>query len=125
MLRIQGLGDDSNPSVPRGDIQLTVQVVGHHEFHRQGDDLVKQLNIMCIEAILGCKFNVTTIDGRVLEVTINPGTAHGQVLSATGYGMPSINDNRFRGRLLMPINILIPTQLTPGQIELLSKFHQS
>jgi curved DNA-binding protein len=125
MLKIQGLGDDSIPHVPRGDIQLTVQVAAHREYVRQGDDLVKQINVMCVEAMLGCKLNVDTIDGRTLEVTINPGTQHGQTLSAQGYGMPNINDNRFRGRLLMPINIEIPTQLTPGQVELLSKFHQS
>lgn len=125
MLKIQGLGDDSIPNVARGDIHLTVQVAAHREYVRQGDDLVKQINVMCVEAMLGCKLTVDTIDGRTLEVTINPGTQHGQTLSAAGYGMPNINDNRFRGRLLMPINIEIPTQLTPGQVELLSKFHQS
>jgi DnaJ-class molecular chaperone len=125
MLKIQGLGDDSIPNVARGDIHLTVQVAAHREYVRQGDDLVKQINVMCVEAMLGCKLTVDTIDGRTLEITINPGTQHGQTLSAPGYGMPNINDNRFRGRLLMPINIEIPTQLTPGQVELLSKFHQS
>jgi len=125
MLKVQGLGDDSHPHVPRGDIHLTVSVAAHRGFVRQGDDLVKQINVMCIEAILGCKLSIDTIDGRTLEVTINPGTQHGQILSAAGYGMPNINDNRFRGRMLMPINIEIPTQLTPGQVELLSKFHQS
>lgn len=125
MLKVAGLGDDSHPHVPRGDIHLTVQVAAHRYYTRQGDDLVKPINVMCIEAILGCTLQVDTIDGRMLEVTINPGTQHGQILNAPGYGMPNINDNRFRGRLLMPINIEIPTQLTPGQKELLSKFHQS
>jgi DnaJ-class molecular chaperone len=47
----------------------------------------------------------------------------GQVLNAAGYGMPNVNDSRVRGRLLMPVNITIPT-ITTAQKDLLSKFNQ-
>jgi curved DNA-binding protein len=125
VLRLQGLGDDEFPHLPRGDIHLTVGVQQHHEFARQGDDLVRNIDISCIDAMLGCKLTVVTLDGKTLEVNVNPGMQHDQVLSAPGYGMPNVNDNRYRGRLLMPIKIGIPVNLTPGQQELLSKFHQS
>ena len=125
VLRLTGLGDDANPGLQRGDIHLTINIVPHHEFMRQGDDLIKPIHISCIDAMLGCKINVTTLEGKTLEVNVNPGIQHEQVLSANGYGMPNMNDNRFKGRLLMPVKINIPVGLTQGQQELLSKFHQS
>lgn len=107
-LRLGGMGDDSVPGVPRGDIHLTVNVNPHPRFVRQGDDLLCKADITCIDAMLGKTINVTTIDGKVLEVTVNPGTQHGQILAAAGYGMPKVNDNRFKGRMLISVDISIP-----------------
>jgi curved DNA-binding protein len=124
VLRLADLGDDSVPNIPRGDIHLTIDVLPHPEFVRQGDDLIKPIKVMCIDAITGCKLNVNTIDGRQLEVVIHPGIQHDQTLSAQGYGMPNVNNPLLKGRLLMPIKIDIPITLSQGQAEMLSKFHQ-
>ena len=123
VLRVAGLGDDTIPHLPRGDLHLTIHVRPHGNFRRQGDDLIKELTISCIDAMLGCKINVETIDGKTIEVNVTPGMQHGQVLNAAGYGMPNVNDSRVKGRLLLPINITIPT-LTDTQRDLLSKFNQ-
>jgi curved DNA-binding protein len=115
VLRLAGMGDDSVPNAPRGDIHLTVSVLEHPKFRRQGDDLVCNVEISCIDAMLGKNIIVTTIDGKTLEMTVRPGTQPGQILAATGYGMPKLNDNRFKGRMLMPVDIKIPTFLTEEQ----------
>lgn len=115
VLRLSGMGDDSVPNAPRGDIHLTISVLEHPIFQRHGDDLHRKLEISCIDAMLGVTTQVDTIDGKTLDVTIRPGTQHGQMLSAAGYGMPKLNDNRFKGRLLMPVSIKIPTFLTEEQ----------
>lgn len=114
-LRLSGMGDDSYANVPRGDIHLTVNVLEHGIFQRQGDDLVRDIDIDCIDAMLGKTVDVETIDGRILAVNILPGTQPGQILAAQGHGMPNINDARFRGRMLMTINISIPSTLTEQQ----------
>lgn len=114
-LRLGGMGDDSFPGMPRGDIHLTVRVLPHHEFQRQGDDLIKTVEIDAIDAILGTACDVKTIDDRTLQVTINPGTQHGQTLSANGYGMPKMSDNKFVGRMLLNISIRVPTNLNEEQ----------
>jgi len=116
-LRLAGMGDDSYANMPRGDIHLTVRVNAHDKFDRQGDDLVSNINVNCIDAILGRIEKVKTIDGKELEIKINPGTQHGQILSAAGYGMPKMADNRFKGRLLLKVNITIPTNLTSTQLD--------
>lgn len=124
-LRLSGLGDDSIPHLPRGDVHLTVIIMPHHKFIRQNDDLIYPMEISCIDAMLGCKLDVETIDGKTLEITVNPGAQHEQILSAPGYGMPNMRDGRLKGRLLMPLKIQIPTFLTEGQKELLSRFKES
>ena len=115
VLRLAGMGDDSVPNAPRGDIHLTVSVLEHSRFRRQGDDLICNIEISCIDAMLGKNILVNTIDGKTLEMTVKPGTQPGQILAAAGYGMPKLNDNRFKGRMLMPVDIKIPTFLTEEQ----------
>lgn len=122
-LRLAGLGENEYPHLPRGDLHLTVHIVPHPEFTRQGDDLVKPIKISCIEAMLGCRMDVLTIDGKTLEVKIEPGIQHDQVLSAVGYGMPNMANPLLKGRLLMPVQIVIPTSLNQKQRTLLNQFH--
>jgi DnaJ-class molecular chaperone len=122
-LRLSGMGDDSVPGQPRGDIHLTVQVAPHHRFQRQNDDLVVGLEVDAIDAILGKKYHINTINGKTIELTVNPGTQHDQTYAAAGYGMPSMRDARFVGRLLINIRIKIPTNLTNDQLSLLKNIY--
>lgn len=124
VLRLSRMGDDTIPNLPRGDIHLTVNVSSHQTFQRQGDDLVLELDVHCIDAILGKTFFIDTIDKKTLELSLKAGTQHGQIMAANGYGMPKMNDNRFRGRLLIVVNIKIPTTLTEAQKQLLKEYFQ-
>ena len=124
-LRLSGLGDDSAQHLQRGDLNVTIRIKPHPEFTRQNDDLVKELKINCVEAMLGCKLNITTIEGKNLEISIPAGIQQDQILSAPGYGMPNMHDSRFKGRLLMPVKISIPSNLTEHQKNLLLKFYES
>ena len=121
VLRLNGMGDDSISNQPRGDIHLTINIHNHSIFRREGDDLVMPLKINAIDAMLGKTVKIKSIDGKQLEVNINPGTQHGQVLALQGYGMPNMNDNRYLGRLLLPVEIEIPTNLSEAQKDLLKK----
>jgi curved DNA-binding protein len=123
-LRLAQMGDDSIPNIPRGDIHLTINVMPHHKFQRQGDDLISQLDISCIDAILGKTLFIDTLDNKTLELVIRPGTQHGQLLAAAGYGMPKMSDNRFKGRMLISVNVTIPTDLTDAQKQILREHFQ-
>ena len=118
VLRLAGMGDDTHSNVPRGDIHLTVSIQPHHIYQRQGDDLLRTLTVSCFDAILGKTMKFDAIDGKILEVNINPGTQHGQILAVQGYGMPNMNDQRMKGRLLLEINVTVPTDLTNQQKDL-------
>ena len=123
-LRLAGMGDDSISNVPRGDIHLTVDVSPHKTFKREEDDLIISFDINCFDAILGKKIEFNTIDGKTLETNIPPGIQPGQTLNVQGHGMPSMTNPLMRGRLLININITIPTTLTSDQKESLRKIIQ-
>jgi len=122
-LRLAGMGDDTYPQLPRGDIHLSVKIEPHKQFARQGDDLILNIKVNCIDAILGKNETITTIDKKSLDVKINPGTQHGQILSVAGHGMPKMSDNRFKGRLLLQINIDVPTNLNAKQLDKLKELY--
>lgn len=121
-IRLNSMGDDSIPNIPKGDLNLTVSVAPHDRFERQGDDLLTTIDVNCVEAMLGKKIEIETLDKKILEVNVNPGVQPGQILAIQGYGMPNVNDNRFRGRLLLMVNVKILTNLTEQQKQILANF---
>jgi curved DNA-binding protein len=108
-LRLSGMGDDTIPNQPRGDIYVTIHVVPHRLFQRNGDDLISEITISIWDAMLGTTKVINTLDNKQIEVTIPAGTQPNSTLRLSGYGMPNVNDNRFRGNILLGINITIPT----------------
>ena len=118
VIRLSGIGDDTVKNIQRGDIHLSVRVQPHHLYQRQGDDLVRALSISCFDSILGKTITITTLDNKQLDVNIAPGTQHGQTLAIQGHGMPNMQDNRIRGRMLLEINVTIPNNLTEQQKDL-------
>jgi DnaJ-class molecular chaperone len=124
-LRLAGMGDDSIGNTPWGDIMLSIHVMPHAVYHRQGDDLIKSVAVNCLDAIIGKVVQFDTIDGKTLEVTIAPGTQHGQTLAVQGYGMPNMANSDMKGRLLLNINITVPTNLTNSQKELIKQIMEN
>jgi curved DNA-binding protein len=124
VLRLSGMGDDSVSNVPRGDIHLTVNIHPHKVYHRTNDDLNCTLNLNCIDAMTGKTIQIETIDNKTLEINIKAGTQHGQIMSAAGYGMPKMSDNRYKGRLLVHINLVVPDNLTDAQKQILKEHFQ-
>ena len=121
VLKLSGVGDDSNQSIPRGDVHVSIIVENHKDFQRVDNDLVKEVTISAFDALLGTSVEIETIDKKTLSVNVPAGIQMGTTLSVPGYGMPILNNTSQRGRLIIPINIKIPTLLTEEQKELLKK----
>lgn len=117
-LRLSGMGDDSVQGLPRGDILLSVHIIKHPMFERQGDDLVTEHEITCIDAMTGSNIVVIGIDGKRLETTIPAGIQNESILGLAGHGMPNFNDANRRGRLLIKIKIRIPQVSEDQKIQL-------
>jgi DnaJ-class molecular chaperone len=117
-LRLAGMGDDSMRNAPRGDVIVHVTLLPHPTFTRQGDDLVQEISIDAIEAMLGKDITINTIEGKQFTGNIPAGTQPDSILGIGGLGMPNMNNPTVRGRMLLKIKVTVPT-LNQRQQELL------
>ena len=115
-IRYNGLGDDSIPGVPRGNLNVTVIVQPDSDFARENDDLYTTVHISPIEAIIGCTKQVKTITGETTMLDIRPGIESGTEYAKNGLGFNNIHTNR-RGRFVIKAVIKTPTVTNPVLLE--------
>jgi len=111
-IRYSGLGDDSIPQMPRGNLNVTVVVTPHPKYERRGDDLFTNVEINPIEAMIGCKKTVETLTGSKLELEIRAGVETGVEFASHGNGFKNINSNQ-RGRFVSVVHIVTPKVTDP------------
>ena len=114
-IRYQGMGDNSIPGLPPGDLIVNIRVAPHPIFRRDGDSLLVEKDISVWDALLGCNLTLQTLDGKNLNITVPPGTQPETVLSCRNEGVPHMR-NRQRGNLLIKIKVSVPRNLTADQI---------
>jgi curved DNA-binding protein len=106
-VRYQGLGSKAIAQTTAGDLYVTIQERPHVKFERAGIDLITEERISVWSAMAGMDLQVATIDSKLLETRIQPGTQPGTVLRLRGYGM-YYGANKLRGDMLVKLNIDIP-----------------
>ncbi len=116
ILRVANQGDATKGASP-GDLYVVVHVKPHPLFERRGKDIIYETKINFIQAILGAKVTVPTLNGET-ELRIPPGTQPGTIFRLKGKG---IKGSWRRGDELVKIKIEIPTKLTARQKELLKE----
>lgn len=95
----------------RSDIFVVVGVVPHSKIQRNGATLFSTERISVLDALVGGKKVVETIDGNV-ELSIPAGTQHGQQLVIEGKGGILTNG---RANHIVNVFLEVPTNLTPEQ----------
>lgn len=119
-MRCQGLGDQSNSNLPPGDLYVDFRVHPHPEFQFNGINLYKNLQINCLDAILGIQSTVNGLDGRVFDINIPAGTQSGTKFRIPGQGLWDVNQP-IRGDLFVEVSLQVPQVLTKEQIERLQQ----
>ncbi len=119
-LRLRGEGDFGYRGGVAGDLFVRLEVRQHELFERDGDNLYCKVSISFIQAILGDKIEIPTLEG-VKIVEIEPGTQPGAVIRFSGEGVPRLRGYG-RGDLFIEVEVKIPKQVTPRQAELLMAF---
>jgi len=107
VIKFAQMGDDTYPQVIRGDLNVSISVAEDLNFHRRGDDIVTVIEIDAIEAMIGCKKPIETIDGKILNIKLKPGMTHGGEYSAKGMGFKNIKFN-ILGDFIVIVYIKIP-----------------
>ncbi|MBW4521151.1 MAG: molecular chaperone DnaJ [Scytolyngbya sp. HA4215-MV1] len=119
-LRVSGEGDAGQRGGPPGDLYVYLFVNEDPEFHRDGINILSEVKISYLQAILGCRLDVNTVDGSV-ELPIPPGTQPGTVLTMENRGVPRLGNPVSRGDHLITVSVEIPLRTTPEERELLEK----
>lgn len=120
-IKFAGLGDDTLPNVPRGDIIVVVEEAAHPTLKREYANLVTTSNISVFDAITGTTISVLTAENTTLEVAVPAGIQHGQLLSCSGHGLPVSPNSKTRGNLYVKINLIVPRLVEDEDKEILKQ----
>jgi molecular chaperone DnaJ len=121
-VRLGGLGEPGDRGGPPGDLYVTVIVREHPLFQREDYDVFCEVPISFVQAALGAKIDVPTLDGKV-KMTVPEGTQSGKVFRLKGKGIPHLHSGQ-RGDQHVRVIVETPTGLTSKQRELLEKFSE-
>jgi molecular chaperone DnaJ len=117
-IRIAGKGNAGSHGGPPGDLYVIIRTDDHPVFHRDGDDIRITVPVSAMEAALGAKVEVPTIDGRAM-LKIPPGTQSGQKLRLREKGVPSATKEGSRGDEIVEVKVTVPTPRDEKTKELL------
>ncbi|HIK40331.1 molecular chaperone DnaJ [Thermoleptolyngbya sichuanensis A183] len=119
-LRISSEGDAGMRGGPPGDLYVFLFVNDDAEFQRDGINILSNLKISYLQAILGSKLEVNTVDGPV-ETIVPPGTQPGTVITLENRGVPRLGNPTSRGDHLITVQVDIPTRVSAEERKLLEE----
>lgn len=119
-INYSGLGDDSIPNMPRGNLFVKVRIKRDPNFERDGYHLHTTVTVSVFDLMLGTATNLSLPNGRTISINIPQGTQPGTVMSINGQGLPDYNSGT-SGNVYMRINGLIPKNLTEEQKDIIRK----
>jgi curved DNA-binding protein len=121
-IRYQGLGDDTIPHAPRGNLNVTIVVLPDQNFERRDDDLYTVVHVSPIEAMIGCRKKVKTITGIEMDLEIRAGVEAGTEYAQGGGGFSNPHSGR-KGRFVSVVNIKTPRVTDPVLVERLRQLN--
>lgn len=119
-IQLSGRGEVGPGGGPSGDLYVEVHIESHSSLVRDGDDLHTPLAISMVDAALGTKVEIESLDG-VLELNIPQGTQSGTTIPIRGKGITRLRGSG-RGDLFVHIEVVIPTKLSEKESEILRSF---
>jgi len=121
-IKYPGLGDNMFNTLPRGDLYVVFAIEEDPLFSVSGMDIVYQLNLGVVDAMLGTTADIPSLEGRVFNINIPAGTAPGTKLRIPNQGLYHLDHNgHIRGSLIVSVEITVPKATTPEQINLLQR----
>jgi molecular chaperone DnaJ len=120
-LKLSGEGEHGPGGGPPGDLYIAISVQAHPFFQREDYDIICEVPVTVVQAILGADIQVPTLDGKV-ELKIPPGTQAQKVFRLRGRGIPHVRGGG-QGDQYVRIAVEVPAAISDKQRELLKQFH--
>jgi molecular chaperone DnaJ len=122
-LSMSNKGNAGEQGGPSGDLIIQIEVEQNQDLEVEGQNVIHNLHISFVDAVLGASVEVPTIEGKA-KFKIPPGTQGGKIFKLTGKGLPAVNSYG-RGDQLILINVYTPTEFTVEEKKLLEKLRES
>lgn len=106
-IRLAGKGNAGTYGGHAGDLFIIIRAGEHPVFRRENDDVYVTVPVSAMEAALGAKIDVPTVDGRS-QLKVPPGTQSGQKLRLREKGVPSATREGMRGDQIVEVKITVP-----------------
>ena len=119
---ISGEGE-SIPGGANGDLIIRVNVQPHPKFKRDGRDIFYDAQISMMDASLGKKFEVPTLEG-FNKITVESGSQPNSIIKLKGKGLLG-RGFRGRGDQYVRLVVNIPKKLNNNQKDLLKELDDS
>jgi len=103
-MRVKGKGHAQNGRV--GDLFLKIHVAGNPEYEREGDNLVKTIDVPLYAALFGEKISVQTLE-KEIKLKVPQNTKNGQRFRVKEMGAMN-RKTKQRGYLYLKANIVLP-----------------
>ncbi len=120
-LRLAGKGEASAEGGPPGHLYVVLHVGQDERFEREGENVLTEVPISYLAAILGGEVEVPTLDddceGKT-TIEVKPGTQPEDVVVRRGEGIQRV-DGRGRGDQVVKFKVEIPTKLSSREKDLL------
>ena len=120
-LRMRGEGEAG--SAGKGDLYVIIEVRPHAVFERHNNDLLTQIHIGLVKAVLGGDIEVSTLGGQV-TMKIPAGTQSNSIFRLNDKGIPDVHSGR-SGDQLVKVVVDIPKHLNLEQKKIMEEFARS
>jgi len=118
---IGGKGEDTSPGIPAGDLHACIRVQQSHRYVRDGLNVLNTVAVDMVTAALGGSVKVHTVHG-LMDIDVPAGTQPNSILRMRGKGIKNHEDRE--GDHLSKVEITIPKDLNPQQVEALKMYQQ-
>jgi molecular chaperone DnaJ len=122
-LSMSGKGNVPSRGGVAGDLLIQIEEEEHPQLKRDGNNIIFDLPLNFIDAVLGKELEVPVITGKV-RISIKAGTQAGEVLRLKGKGLKDINGYGI-GDQLIYVNIYTPKSVSSEEKEILEKLRDS
>lgn len=122
-LSMSGNGNHGPNGGPAGDLLIVIEEKPDDFLKRDGNNVIFDLYLNFVDAVLGTSAEVPTIDGKV-KIKIEAGTQSGRILRLRGKGINDINGYG-SGDQLIHVNIWTPKQVSKEEQKTLEKLRES
>ena len=117
-LRLQNEGQQGYNDGPNGDYFIRVFINPIDALERNGDDLIKEIDINVIDALLGKKVEIPLWTNEKISTTIPSLSSFNKLLRIKGKGFKKLN-SEIRGDLYIKLKPVMPKKLNKKSKELL------